>query len=122
MIYDRQFRVFDSRMAVLVTLAVVKQHVPQGGEKERERELLVRRIVEDKAIDLGPPLVFKVLEADCYVCCIFEVISFLEEEEEGIRTRKCAGNRLKSLKREVLKRDSSEFYIGYGDTCLRVNF
>lgn len=94
----------------------------RGREKERERELLVRRIVEDKAIGLGPPLVFKVLEADCYVCCIFEVISFLEEEEEGIRTRKCAGNRLKSLKREVLKRDSSEFYIGYGDTCLRVNF
>lgn len=65
----------------------------RGREKERERELLVRRIVEDKAIGLGPPLVFKVLEVDCYVCCIFEVISFLEEEE-GIRTRKCAGNRV----------------------------
>lgn len=119
MIYDRQFRVFDSRMAVLVTLAVVKQHVPQGGEKKRERELLVRRIVEDKAIGLGPPLVFKVLEADCYVCCIFEVISFLEEEEEDSNEEMCWKS---SLKREVLKRHSSEFYIGYGDTCLRVNF
>lgn len=90
----------------------------RGREKERERELLVRRIVEDKAIGLGPPLVFKVLEADCYVCCIFEMISFLEEEEEDSNEEMCWKS---SLKREVLK-SSSEFYIGYGDTCLRVNF
>lgn len=49
--------------------AVVKQHVPQGREKERER-LLVRRIVENKAMDLDLPPVFKVLGADwmSYVC------------------------------------------------------
>lgn len=44
---------------------VVKQHVPQGRER-----FLVRRIVENKAMDLDLPPVFKVLGADwmSYVC------------------------------------------------------
>ena len=59
MIYDRQFRVFDSRMAVLVTPTVVKQHVPRGRERERERKTSgLRRIVENKAMGLDFFLLF----------------------------------------------------------------
>ena len=57
MIYDRQFRVFDSQMAVLVTPTVVKQHVPRGRERERKTSGL-RRIVENKAMGLDFFLLF----------------------------------------------------------------